>query len=404
VVLYFKRTPFEAGTVRVAVRFGSGRIGMPVDKPGLDLLAGQAFVDGGLGRHDIGQIERILASRQVGVNVIVGESGISLLGRTTPKDLPLQLDLLAAYMLDPAYRPEALTRFRERLVAAYAAMESAPDGLISGPVERLIRGGDTRFGVPPEADAEQRDLDELRSWLEPMLRQGPLQISIVGDIDSDKAIAEVAGTFGALPDRGSAASPPPPILTLPHVTEPVRFNHRGKPDRAMVMVYWPTTGYSDPQTAAGLDLVAEILSDRLLQEVRERDGATYSPEAYSQQSLSLPGYGYLTAAIDVAPTDAQRILEVIEASAAAMRAGGITADEFDRALQPRLAQARAALQSNDFLLYYVLLGSDRFPHLLDEARTILADVQAQTLGEVQALAAKYLDPDRSVPVLILPQS
>lgn len=404
VVLYVKRTPFEAGTVRVAVRFGSGRIGMPADKPGLDLLAGQAFVDGGLGRHDIDQIERILASRQVGVNVIVGESGISLVGGTTPADLPLQLDLLAAYMLDPAYRPEALTRFRARLGAAYAAMEAEPDGLVSGPVERLIRGGDPRFAMPPEADAERRDLDELRSWLEPMLRRGPLQVSIVGDIDPEKAIADVARTFGALPDRGAVTEPTPPVLTLPHVTEPVRFTHHGKPDRALAMVYWPTAGYSEPRTAVGLDLVADILSDRLLREVREREGATYSPEAYSQQSLALPGYGYLATAIDVAPGNAERTVEVIEATAAAMRAGGITADEFDRALQPRLAQARSALQGNGYWLYNVMLGADRFPQLLDEARTMLADVQAQSLGEVQALAAKYLDPDRAVPVLVLPQS
>lgn len=403
VVLLVKRTPFEAGTVRVAVRFGSGRIGMPADKPGLDLLAGQAFVDGGLGRHDIDEIERILASRQVGVEVIVGESGISLVGRTTPADLPLQLDLLAAYMLDPAYRPEALTRFRARLGAAYAAMEAEPDGLVSGPVEQLIRGGDPRFAMPPEADAERRDLDELRSWLEPMLRRGPLQVSIVGDIDPERAIAEVARTFGALPERGAVTEPTPPTLTMPHVAEPVRFTHHGKPDRALAMVYWPTIGYSTPRTAIGLDLLADILSDRLLREVREREGATYSPEAYSQQSLALPGYGYLAAAIDVAPGNAERIVEVIEATAAAVRTSGITADEFDRALQPRLAQARAALQSNDYWLYNVMLGANRFPQLLDQARTMLADVRAQTIDEVQSLAVEYLDPDRAVPVLVLPQ-
>lgn len=403
VVLYVKRTSFEAGTVRVAARFGSGRIGMPLDKPGLDLLVDQAFVDGGLGRHTIDEIERILATRQVGVNVIVGESGISLVGRTTPSDLPLQLDLLAAYMLDPAYRPEALTRFRARLGAAYAAMEAQPDGLISGPVERLIRGGDPRFATPPQADAERRDLGELRTWLEPMLRAGPLQVSIVGDVDPEKAIADVARTFGALPDRGSVVEPTPPSLALPQVAEPVRFTHHGKPDRALAMVYWPTAGHTDARTAIGLDLVADILADRLLREVREREGATYSPEAYSEQSLALPGYGYLAAAIDVGPDDAGRVVEVIGATAAAMRAGDITADEFDRALQPRLAQARAALQSNDYWLYSVMFGAERFPQSLEEARTMLADVQAESLTEVQALATRYLDPERAVPVLVLPE-
>ena len=133
VVLYVKPTPFEAGAIRVAVRFGSGKIGLPADQPGLDLLAGRGFVDGGLGRHSIDEINRMLASRQVGVDLVVGESGINLVAKTTPADLPLQLDLLAAYVTDPGYRPEAQERYRARIGSAYASMAAAPEGAVSGP-------------------------------------------------------------------------------------------------------------------------------------------------------------------------------------------------------------------------------------------------------------------------------
>ena len=206
VVLYVKPTPFESGKVRVAVRFGSGRIGMPIDEPGLDLLANRALVDGGLGRHTIDDVNRILDSRQVDLDLVVGESGINLIGETTPDDLPLQLELLAAYVLDPAYRPEALERFRAGIGRRYAAMNAAPGGVVPGPVEQLMRGGDPRFAMPPLAEAERRTLGELRDWLEPMLRSGPMQVSIVGDIDPDTAIAQVDRTFGALPPRTAAAA------------------------------------------------------------------------------------------------------------------------------------------------------------------------------------------------------
>ena len=142
VVLYVKPTPFEAGAIRVAVRFGSGKIGLPADQPGLDLLAGRGFVDGGLGRHSIDEINRMLASRQVGVDLVVGESGINLVAKTTPADLPLQLDLLAAYVTDPGYRPEAQERYRARIGSAYASMAAAPEGAVSGPVSLLVHGGD----------------------------------------------------------------------------------------------------------------------------------------------------------------------------------------------------------------------------------------------------------------------
>ena len=258
--------------------------------------------------------------------------------------------------------------------------------------------------MPPRADAERRTLEELRAWLDPMLRQGPLQVMVVGDVDPARIIAEVGRTFGALPPRGDGQRPAPPNLTLPAVADPVRFTHQGQANQALAMVYWRTTGQDDARTAIGLDLVADILTDRLLREVREREGATYSPEVFSQQSLALPGYGYIVAAIDASAGDAARIVQLIRDTGAAMRDGGITADEFDRALQPRLAQARTAQQSNDYWLYNVLFGADQFPQVLDNARTLVADMEAQTLASVQTLAAAYLDPARALPVLVVPES
>jgi zinc protease len=88
--------------------------------------------------------------------------------------------------------------------------------------------------------------------------------------------------------------------------------------------------------------------------------------------------------------------------AAAMWAGGITQDEFDRALQPRLAQARTSLHDNDYWFYRVLIGMEQFPQLLEHARSLIVDHESQTLASVQALASRYLDPARALPVLIVP--
>lgn len=402
VVLDLKPTGFEADTVHVAVRFGSGRIGLPPDQPGLDLLAAQGFTDGGLGRHSIEEVTRIMASRHVGVDLAVGEGGVNLFGQTTRADLPLQLDLLAAYVTDPAYRPEAIERFRARLASVYARMAAVPEGALQGPVALLLHDDDSRFAVPPQAVVERRTLAELRQWLEPMLRSGPLQVVVVGDADPATVIAEVGRTFGALPPRGRVAAPAPPTFTLPAAHAPVRFTHQGPADQALALVYWPTTGRGDAEEAIGLDLVADILNDRLLQEVRGHEGATYSPDAGSEMSLVLPGYGHIGAAVDVRAADAERIVGLIRDVGAEMQAGGITADEFDRALQPRLAQARTAEQRNDYWLYDVMLGMEQYPQTLDAARSLLADYEGQTLAEVQALATRYLRADKALPVLIVP--
>jgi zinc protease len=402
VVLYVKPTKFAAGEVKVAVRFGTGRIGLPIDQPGLDLLAGGSFVDGGLGRHTVDELHRILASHQVGVDLVVGEAGLNLMGTTTPADLPLQLDLLAAYVTDPAYRPEAEERYRAKIASTYARMAAVPDGLVGGPVAVFVNGGDRRFGRPPEADARSRTMAELRAWIDPMLRNGPMTVIVVGDVETGRAIPEGDRTLGALAPRGVSPAPKAPALSLPSAAEQVRFNHLGPKDQALALVYWPTDGAPDARTDIGLDLLAEIMADRLLHAVREGEGATYSPEVYSRTSLALPNFGYLSAAVDVATADAPHVSQQMQDVAAALRAGTITQDEFDRALQPRLAQARNALQSNDYWLSSVLTGAEQYPRLLGDARNLISDHESQNLASVQALATRYLDPARAVKVLIAP--
>ena len=401
--LDLKPSQRQAGQIHVAVRFGSGRIGMPKDKPGLDLLAGRGFVEGGLGRQSVADLTPLLSSRQVDVDLIVSDASVVMLGDTTPADLPLQLGLLAAYVTDPGYRPEAMDRYRQSIASTYARLDTVPSGTLSGPVQQLLHDGDPRFGLPPREDAEARTLDELRAWMEPMLRQGPMQVSIVGDISPEQAIAEVGRTFGALPARGEvAAVEPPQDMRLPEAKEPVRFSHHGPAGQAVVAVYWPTTDRSDPVVDAGLDLVADILDDRLLDAVRVRAGATYSPEAYSDSSLIIPGYGVLGAILDVPAADAESLAALIRDTATGLARGGITEDELNRAKQPRLSRARAVLENNEYWLRAILVGLNQFPQLLDDARNLVGNVERQDLQSVQALAARYLDPAKALTVLVLP--
>ena len=402
--LDMKRTDFEADTIQVGIRFGDGRIGLPKDQPGLDLLANWGFIEGGLGKHDAEQLSRILAGKEVGVDLTVAESTLVLTGTTTRKDLEEQLQLMAAYVADPGFRPEALDRFRVRLDDAYRGLAASPAGLLGGPIALLIHDDDPRFGMPPKEEAARRTLDELKAWLLPALTSGPLQVVLVGDIDPDEAAGLVGKTFGALPARGDGSpAPVPPRLQLPTAADPVRFYHQGPADQALSLVYWRTTDSSDTRRDRGLDIVADILGDRLLAEVRQREGATYSPEAANGASLALPGYGYLVASLEVAADSAERLNQLTRDIATRMRIDGITQDELDRAVQPRLAQAQAQARSNRYWAFGVLLGMHKFPGRLDAARSVEADLKSFDLASIDALAKEYLAPENSLRVVVLPE-
>jgi zinc protease len=397
----YKATAFEADRIRIAVGFGAGRLGLPPDLPGLDLLGQIGFADGGLGRQSMAQLAPLLERHEVGVALVVGTTSSYLIGATTPRDLALQLDLLAAYASDAGYRAEAEARCRQQIEALFAQLDSSPEGPLAGPVERLAHGDDPRFGLPDRAQAEARTFRELRAWLDPALRRGPLDVAVVGDFMPAVLETQLARTFGALPARSAEVDAGPAALSRAPAAGAVRLEHGGPPERALAAVYWPTDGWVDQPSSIALDLVADILGDRLLRVVREAEGTTYTPSTRSELSPARPGRGSLRAVLDAAPAVTARLAALIREVGASLRSG-ITEDELERALQPRLARAEAALSNNSFWLYKVLVGLERHPHLADDARSLLADHRRQTLAGVQAAARRYLDPAMALEIVILP--
>ena len=188
-----KRTPFEANSVLVAARIGGGRLDLPADKPGLKQLADGTFLAGGLAAHSIDDINRITAGRSVGLSFDVEDGAFVLGGHTVPADLELQLQLMAAYIVAPGYRPEALDRFRQGLPQLYQSLDRTPMGVMQRDVTRFLRDGDPRFGYPAQPALASLNLEDLRATLARPLAHGYLEISLVGDFDMDAAIEAVDG-------------------------------------------------------------------------------------------------------------------------------------------------------------------------------------------------------------------
>ena len=85
-----KRTDFQKNSISVTLRFGNGMLTQPKDKPGLERFTGMVVNAGGLGKHSIDELQRILAGRNVGGFFEVDDDAFVVSGRTTPDDLELE--------------------------------------------------------------------------------------------------------------------------------------------------------------------------------------------------------------------------------------------------------------------------------------------------------------------------
>lgn len=402
--LNLKKTDFEANRVSLNARIGNGGITEPPDQRGLAGMAGSTFIAGGLGKHSSDDLRTLLAGKNVGWQFIPESDALRFSGTTTREDLLLEFQLLAAHLTDPGYRPEALRVARKGLEQLYLSFQHTPSGPLATEVANLLASGDPRFGMPPQEVMMARNLDEVKAWLAPQLTSGAVEIGVVGDFDVTDAIAGAAQTIGALPPREE--KPPLNDLKKPKFPEqPFSKDYviDSEIPKGSLQLYWPSDDGMHAPRNRRLNLLGAVLSDRLRAKVREEIGGTYSPRAASNASDTFPSYGYFVASIDVDPSNAAKMSDLVVDLADDLAEHGVTDDELNRARLPLLTALKESVRENGYWISSVVSRAQEKPEVLEWARTRIADVESITTAELSDLAKKYLSRDRVSRAIILPK-
>ena len=402
--LNLKRTDFEKGRVRVSLRIGGGAAALPAQPDGLAMFMNGAFAAGGTRAHSADELRSILAGRTVSGNLGVGADAFGGGYATVPQDLELQLQLLAAMVTAPGYRAEGEAQWRNQVGLIYPTFDSQPAAIVGRDVSRILASGDTRFGLPSEADAKARSYAELKPLVDAALAHDAIEIGIVGDVDESAAIAAVAKSFGALParavDRPDYGALRP--VSFPISRAPVRLTHSGKPNQAIALSYWPTTDGMDPVTDAQLTMLGRVLQLLMTDELREKLGATYSPQAGSTASSLYKGYGYLSVSSNVEPEAIPAVNAAVDRVAARLGRMPVDADLMLRARKPLLEAIERSQRENGAWIALIDEAQSQ-PKDLDDFRTRAGRISAVTPAQLQALARRYLTPGAELRISIVPR-
>lgn len=359
---------------------------------------------GGLGKHSEDELQSILAGKTVGDSLFSTDETFVARAITTPRDFELQLQLLAAYIVDPGYRPEGEIEYRMQINNFFAQMTATPGSALRNAIGGILSNDDPRFSLQKVDDYRGRTFARLKLDIADRLRNGAIEIGVVGDVEEDKVIALVGTTLGALPRREgdfrSYADQPPRKFTGDRGRRIVR--HTGSADQAVLSLTWPTRDDSDPQETMQLELLERIVRIELTETLREKLGKAYSPGAASSLSRSWPGYGTfeIAAPVDVHEIDATR--DAIVETLNDLRAKMISEDLLTRARRPMIEAQDNALKSNAGWMALVDRAQtqpDRIDRYLKEKDRLLV----LTPLDLQLAALRYLDPKAAVEVLVLPE-
>ncbi|MBW8784389.1 MAG: insulinase family protein [Novosphingobium sp.] len=398
-------TKDEPGRVSVKVRFGGGyRAFAPGDAPYAS-LADTALVGSGVATLGQEELDRISTGRKMGFDFKIYDANFEFSAETRPADLDDQLYLFAAKFAMPRWDPNPFIRAKAAARLQYDSLAASPQGVLQRDLKFYQRGSDPRYHTPTPAELQAATPAQFRKVWEPILASGPIEVQVYGDFDRDKTIATLKRTFGALAPR-----PPLAPTALAHTVAtpstggpPLVLTHRGDPTSAAAVVSWSTGGgMVGVRESRQLEILAQLFSNRLLDAMREKLGASYAPQVYSEWPLDLANGGAIVAMAQLTPQAVPSFFAAADQIAADLMARPPSADELARVTEPLRQQVTRASTSTAFFMYQVQ-GATQDPSKFAAVRTLLGDYTQTTPQHMQELARRYLVKDRSWRVAIIPE-
>ena len=388
-----KPTRWEDNTVRMLLRLGGGIASLPADIAGIRNLINFGYINGGLGKHEVTDLPRLLAGHTAAARLRATNSTYAMSAGVIPDDMLLQFKLWAAYLTDPAFRSEAQGQYLRAVDSYFQSLKSSPGGVFGAYVGKYIYT-DPRFTLEPIEKLKAYTMADLKSVMSEVATKGALELTIVGDFEVDAALEALKTTLGALPERELEPVFDPAVreIAFPAETQEVTFHHEGGADQANLYMYWPTAGRSDHKLNAELALLRDVLQIMMTDSLREEAGLAYTPSVSKYASSLFNDYGYIAISSDIGPSEIDDAKQIFKSTVAQLVAGGFDEDLLERARKPLLESLRNQKKNNGNWIAN-LQSAQSNPDYIKYYAGLEAAVETITREQIIDAAKRFLDTD-----------
>jgi predicted Zn-dependent peptidase len=392
--LVVRRPSLPLVELRLAVPLAADQIRKPAP---VSILSRSLFA--GTDRHDRVSLAGAIEDLGGSLDAHVGEDRVIVSGAVLAEHLKALLGLLVEVLTGATYPPDEVRADRNRAADETVIALSQPEVVAAQALRRRLYGGHPyATPIPSPAALRRVDADALHVLHPLVLDPAGAHLVLVGDLQPGRALglAEEAMASWAAAGEARPADLPPVVAPRPGpfdlVARPgsVQSNLRlgssfarlGEPD-------WPAASLAE-------QVLGGMFSSRVVANLRERNGYSYSPRSFVRHARAGSSY---TLAADVATAVTGPALVEIFYEIGRMATLGISDEELEMARRHsvgRFSFDTASLPGLATTLANLAIRDVGFGYLTAYPKAVIATTREQ----VDEAARRYLSPSRLVTVVV----
>jgi len=359
--------------------------------------------ESGLGDYNNVDLQKYLADKTANVNTFITENTEGLSGTSSVNDFETMLQLTYLYFTHPRYDKEAYDAYIARMKSMLENQSADPQSVWRDSIGAAMNGSSPYKRALSIDNLGKIDFKRLNSIFRERF-EDPASFTFFFDGNIDKKTAKplIEKYLGGLPADKKSEKYKDLGIRFPKtiVDKPVV---KGTDDKSLVYMIFPGTFTDNLENRLFIQAIADILTDKLLDKIREKEAITYSISAnpmYKDFPVQEYGIGiFYSAAPSNVPRVKNEILEIIKN----LQTTEITDDDLNKTIEKAKRKHEAEMRKNSYWLNQ-LVWLDQMqakPEFVSDFDKVIQKMNKKTIQEA---FKKYYHTDNYINVWLKPEN
>ncbi|NEU08845.1 insulinase family protein [Flavihumibacter sp. R14] len=365
--------------------------------------AGTIINRSGLGEFNSIQLSKLLTGKKVVVQPSISERSESIVGFTNPQDLETALQMVYLYFTNPRKDEEIFKGYITQQKGNLANRSSDPNSVFADTVSAVLGNYNVRRTGPSLEKVDQINLDRAFDiFKERFADAGDFTFTFVGNFDVEKIKPMLEQYIGSLPatDRSDKARDLGIKTPAGKIQKTVL---KGQEPKANVrLVFSGDYTYSEENNNQ-LDALAEVLTIKLIERLREDEGGVYGAGARSSYSKYPSGRYALNVSFGCGPENVEKLIASTLDEINKIKQNGAQSVDIEKFIAEERRSTETQLKDNGFWLGY-LTGQIQNEEDPKQILSYLDSLKKITPETLKTAANKYLSGNNYIRLVLLPES
>ncbi|MBV6644144.1 MAG: insulinase family protein [Cyclobacteriaceae bacterium] len=356
----------------------------------------------GISKFSAIDLNKMLAGKTVQVGPYIGELREGLNGSSSPEDFEIMLQLAHLYFTAPRKDETAFKSLIQRSKQYFQNLMANPQFYYNDKLSRIMTSDHPRGGgFPTPEQMDQIDFDKVHEiFADRFLDPQNFTFFFVGNIDQEIAVPLFEQYLGSLPtverieDMVDLGIRPPKNIK--------KNIYKGEDEKSFVTLSFRDEDDLSPDDAFLLNALGEVISNRLIELLREDESGVYSVNA-SAGATKYPYPNYrMTVRFPCGPENVDKLIQATLDELNNIKENGVSDEDVKKVAEAKQNDWEENLKNNDWWLrrlsnyYYTKTDLKSYYNFQKRVKDLNAEALRQT-------AQKYLDLDNFIQVVLYPE-